>query len=150
MTFQRDRQPEQMDAPNLPKDEHLRALAGLARLNRVSGVATAMYRQLRRHAVALGDRPLNVLDVASGGGDVPVAWAARAKREGLRLQLTLLDVSAVAVEEQHVAAAFVVALLVPRHHGVGIVRVGQPLLDHLHDGLFGGFRKVWPEGDQMV
>jgi 2-polyprenyl-3-methyl-5-hydroxy-6-metoxy-1,4-benzoquinol methylase len=100
MTLQRDRQPEQMDAPNLPQDEHLRALAGLARLNFISGVARAMYRHLRRHAVAQGDRPLHVLDVASGGGDVPVAWAARAKREGLPMQFTLLDVSGVAVEEQ--------------------------------------------------
>jgi SAM-dependent methyltransferase len=100
MKLQRDRQPEWMDDPSLPKDEHLRALAGLARLNRCSGVAGSMYRHLRRHALAQGNRPLCVLDVASGAGDVPIAWARRAKRDGLPIQLTLLDVSGVAVEEQ--------------------------------------------------
>jgi 2-polyprenyl-3-methyl-5-hydroxy-6-metoxy-1,4-benzoquinol methylase len=59
-----------------------------------------MYGHLRRVALAMGDRPLCVLDVASGSGDVPIAWARRAKRDGLKLQLTLLDMSSVAVEEQ--------------------------------------------------
>ena len=100
MMLQRDRQPELMDDPKLPKAEHLQALKGLARLNRVSGVAGTMYHHLRRYALAQGNRALCVLDVASGAGDVPIAWARRAKREGLSMQLTLLDISSVAVEEQ--------------------------------------------------
>lgn len=97
--FPRDRQPEQMDDPRLGREEHVRALAGLSRLNRWSGVAGAMFRQLRPFASALG-RPLTVLDVASGRGDVPLAWALRARRQGWPLQLTMLDISAVAVAEQ--------------------------------------------------
>lgn len=100
MMFQRDRQPEMMDDPSLPEDEHLRALAGLARLNRISGVAGAMYRYLRVHALSRGNRPLCVLDVASGSGDLPIAWAKLARREGLSLQLTLLDAHSIAIEEQ--------------------------------------------------
>lgn len=100
MMFQRDRQPEMMEDPSLPDDEHLCALAGLARLNRISGVARAMYRHLRRHALAQSNRPLCVLDVASGSGDIPITWAKLARREGLKLQLTLLDVHSIAVEEQ--------------------------------------------------
>ena len=98
--LQRDRQPELMDDPGLPRDEHLRALAGLARLNRISGVASTMYRHLRRQALSQPNRPLTVLDVASGAGDVPISWAKKARRDGLNLQMTLLDASAVAVEEQ--------------------------------------------------
>ena len=98
--LQRDRQPELMDDPDLPKEEHLRALAGLARLNRISGVERTMYRYLRRYARAQSGRPLSVLDVASGAGDVPIAWARRAKRDGVKLQITLLDASSIAVEEQ--------------------------------------------------
>lgn len=97
--IQRDLQPELMDDPKLPRDEHLRALTGLSRLNRYSGVAGVMYRHLRRLAAAQ-NRPLCVLDVASGSGDIPISWARRARRDRLDFQLTLMDISAVAVEEQ--------------------------------------------------
>jgi 2-polyprenyl-3-methyl-5-hydroxy-6-metoxy-1,4-benzoquinol methylase len=100
MMLQRDRQPELMDDSKLSKQERQHALVGLARLNRVSGVARTLYRHLRRHALAQGDRPLCVLDVASGLGDIPLAWVRRAQRQGLKMQLTLLDSSSVAVEEQ--------------------------------------------------
>ena len=97
---QRNLQPELMDDPNLPRDDHELALRGLARLNRCSGVASAMYRRIRRLAMTRDDRKLHLLDVASGSGDVPLRWAAWAKREGWHLQLTLLDLRSVAVEEQ--------------------------------------------------
>lgn len=98
--FQRDRQPEQMDDPQLPRAEHDLALAGLARLNRVSGVAGSVYRRLRGY-VASGEDVIRVLDLASGAGDVPIAWAKWARAEGLSLRLTMLDISEVAVEEQY-------------------------------------------------
>jgi ubiquinone/menaquinone biosynthesis C-methylase UbiE len=100
--LQRDQQPGLMDDPKLAKPDRERALAGLARLNRVSGVAGAMYHHLRRYARvhALENRPLSVLDVASGAGDIPLAWGRRAKREGLNMQLTLLDSNSVVVEAQ--------------------------------------------------
>lgn len=96
----RDPQPEMMDDPSLSDEEHRRALAGLARLNRISGVARAMYRHIRRHALARADRRLCILDVASGSGDLPITWAKLARREGLNLQLTLLDTRPVAIQEQ--------------------------------------------------
>lgn len=100
MMFQRDRQPESMDDPKLPPEDHFHALRGLATLNRISGISGAMYRHLRRYALARPDYPLRVLDVASGGGDVPIRWAKRAKSEGIDLRLTLLDISPVAIEQQ--------------------------------------------------
>lgn len=100
MMLQRDRQPESMDDPRLPREEHFSALLGLSRLNRVSGIARTMYRYLRRHAAARTDATLRVLDVASGGGDIPIAWARRARRDGIKLQLTLLDRSSTAIEQQ--------------------------------------------------
>jgi len=96
----RNLQPEMMDDPSLPRDEHLLALRGLARLNRCSGVASAMYRRLRRLALARHDRSLALLDIASGAGDVPLTWARWARKEGWNLQLTLLDIRSLAVEEQ--------------------------------------------------
>ena len=97
---QRHLQPEMMDDPHLPRDEHLLALRGLARLNRCSGVASAMYRRIRRIALARHDRTLRLLDVASGAGDVPLTWARWARKEGWNLQLTLVDIRSIAVEEQ--------------------------------------------------
>ena len=97
---QRNLQPEVMDDPHLPRDAHEQALRGLARLNRCSGVASAMYRRLKRLAMNHETRSLRLLDVASGSGDVPLRWAKWAKQEGWDLQLTLLDVRSVAVEEQ--------------------------------------------------
>ena len=96
----RDQQPEWMDDPNLPRADHLAALAGLARLNRISGIARLMYRHIRRVAMARGDRRLSLLDVASGSGDVPISWVRRARREGWTLQVTLTDTRVTALEEQ--------------------------------------------------
>lgn len=100
MMRQRDRQPEWMDDPNIPREDHLAALAGLARLNRFSGVARAMYRHIRRLAVSRPDRRLNLLDVASGAGDVPINWIRRANREGWSLRVTMTDTRSAALEEQ--------------------------------------------------
>jgi 2-polyprenyl-3-methyl-5-hydroxy-6-metoxy-1,4-benzoquinol methylase len=97
---QRNLQAEAMDDPDLPRDEHELALRGLARLNRCSGVASAMYRRLRRLAMTREQQTLHLLDVASGSGDVPLRWAEWAQRDGWNLQLTLLDLRSVAIEEQ--------------------------------------------------
>lgn len=96
MTFKRDLQPERMDDPSLPREEHLMALAGLARLNRLTCVSWPIYNQLRRFATVLG-RPLRVLDVATGSGDLPIRWARRAQLEGLPMQITAIDISDVAI-----------------------------------------------------
>lgn len=98
MTLPRSRTPEWMDDPELPEPDHLRALAGLARLNRLSGVSWAIYQQLAKYAKRIGGRPLRVLDVASGSGDLAIDWAARAARSGLRMRITATDVSGVAIE----------------------------------------------------
>ncbi|MCP4890779.1 methyltransferase domain-containing protein [Rubripirellula sp.] len=128
--FPRDRQPELMDDPQLACDEHRQALAGLARLNRCSGVASTMYRYLRRFASSFGDRPLTVLDVASGSGDVPLSWLQRAKRDQWQLQLTMLDISSTAVEEQENRA---------KKLGVSALSLQQ---DCLNGPLPGGFDLV--------
>lgn len=98
MTFPRSRIPERMDDPSLPEADHRRALVGLARLNRVSGVSRAIYRRLKKYAKRSTTRPLRVLDVACGSGDLPIDWAMRAARDGWPLQVTGVDVSEVAIE----------------------------------------------------
>ncbi len=100
----RRRQPERMDDPRLPAPLHRQALRGLARLNRVSGIARVLFRELRQVAREVPDRPLRILDVACGGADVLLACARRAVRAGLRFQFTGCDRSPTALEAASEAA----------------------------------------------
>jgi len=88
---------ELMDAPDLNPTAHHRALAGLARINRISGTARALARPIlalaRRHALT----HLTLLDVACGGGDVPLALAGILQHRGITPALTLVDCSPTAL-----------------------------------------------------
>lgn len=97
MTFQRDLQPERMDDPTLPAEEHISALVGLSRINRLTSVSRPLYRRLRRYAQAI-QRPLRILDVATGSGDLPIDWAQRARADGLEMEITAIDISDVALD----------------------------------------------------
>lgn len=94
----RDRRPELMDDPALPPSDHRRALTGLARINRWTGAAKLLWPPLRALAGNLS-RPLRVLDVATGSGDIPLALARFAAREGVPLEVAGCDISPVAVAE---------------------------------------------------
>ncbi len=94
-TFARRRRPELMDQPGLSPTEHERALRGLARINAVSGSGRILWPHLDALAKSLAPRPLEVLDVATGGGDLP-RWLDR--RSGGIFHITGLDRSETAIE----------------------------------------------------
>ena len=98
----RHREPELMDAPDLAPVRHVQALGALARVNRVSGVASRIWREVtnlsRENSDRRRDQPMRVLDVACGGGDVMVDLARRARSAGLPLVAHGCDVSPVALE----------------------------------------------------
>ncbi|MBY0458475.1 MAG: methyltransferase domain-containing protein [Gemmataceae bacterium] len=94
----RERIPERMDDPALDPAAHLRALAALARINRVSGSAGVLWPAVAKLAARLG-RTVHLLDVATGSGDVPRALLQRAKRAGIDLRVSACDISLVALEE---------------------------------------------------
>ena len=100
----RVRVPELMDDPALDAAAHDQALAGLARLNAWSRSHWLLWDGIARHAreVNATGRALRVVDIATGSGDAPVAMALRAQRRGMRIEWTLCDASAHALE---VAAA---------------------------------------------
>lgn len=93
----RRREPELMDEADLPAARVERALAGLARINAVTGVARVLWAGLEPARRRAGPRGLRVLDVGCGAGDHAVALARRAGRAGLRLRVDGLDKSPVAV-----------------------------------------------------
>ncbi len=98
----RHREPELMDAEDLDPARHVQALRALARVNRVSLVAARVWREVlhlsRISRDQGGDRPLRLLDVACGGGDVMVDVALRAHKAGVPLAVHGCDLSPVALE----------------------------------------------------
>lgn len=89
--------PEVMDDPALAPAAHAEALDVLARINWLSGSAAILWPALRDLARALG-RPLRILDVATGAGDVPVRLWKVARRNGLAFDITGVDRSPVALD----------------------------------------------------
>ncbi len=88
---------EMMDQPDLETRHHQHALGGLSRINRLSNAAGLVFPSLRMQAERT-DRPLRVLDLATGAGDLPIALARKAAREGLSIQIDGCDKSPVAIE----------------------------------------------------
>ena len=76
------RQAELMDDPSLATADHLHALSALARINAFSGTAGQLAAAIQR--LTADARPLEVVDIACGGGDVTMALARRLAR--LRLK----------------------------------------------------------------
>jgi 2-polyprenyl-3-methyl-5-hydroxy-6-metoxy-1,4-benzoquinol methylase len=98
-------QPELMDQPELDEARHLEALEALARINFVSRSAQILWPSIRRLAGDLGSKRLRVLDIATGGGDVPINLWRTARRAGIDLQIVGADISDVAVAQSRRRAA---------------------------------------------
>ncbi|MDX2197824.1 MAG: methyltransferase domain-containing protein [Phycisphaerae bacterium] len=92
--------PERMDDPALPAGDHAAALRGLERINRLSRSAAILWSPIRRLAEkrGAGARPIRVLDVATGAGDIAMEIARRAKRSGLAMDVQGCDISPRAVD----------------------------------------------------
>jgi SAM-dependent methyltransferase len=96
--------PEIMDQPGLDPGRHCQALRGLGRINLWSGSAGILWPPLAGLARALAPRRVRVLDLATGGGDVPIRLWQRARRAGLPIDIDGCDVSPVAMEHANQAA----------------------------------------------
>ena len=96
-TLTRCRQAEIMDSPHLDERRHRRALDALERINWISRSAAQIWADIRRVLSAGASRPLRVLDIACGGGDVLLALEAAARRGGVDLSVRGCDISPVAV-----------------------------------------------------
>lgn len=109
-----DRRAELMDDPALPAAEHFAALDALATINAVSltgrQLAGAVLRLIGGAVPA--DRPLEVVDVACGGGDITIALARLLGRRlappsrvsAARVRVLGIDLSERAIERARSAA----------------------------------------------
>lgn len=89
--------PELMDAPDLNPAEHLRALAGLRRVNFLSRTSITLAKHISD--VARGLPRIDVLDVGCGGGDVAAGVFQRLRGKGRVCRLEGWDISSTAVEQ---------------------------------------------------
>jgi SAM-dependent methyltransferase len=94
---ERHRRSEIMDGPGLDPAEHARALRGLGRINWISRSASILWPPIARLAASEPGRPIRVLDLASGGGDVPIALARLASSSRLKIDVEGSDASPEAV-----------------------------------------------------
>ena len=87
-----------MDSPDLDADQHIAALKGLSRLNRLSRVDAALWPPiLTALKTTTSGQPLRVLDIAAGGGDIPRRLLRRAQKIHLPLEIDICDMNDVAV-----------------------------------------------------
>ena len=101
----RCRRLELMDQPGLALEDQ-RAPCGALSESTASAGSRLSSGEIRRLAASHRGPGLKVLDIASGGGDVPIALACRAMRSGLAVQVEGCDLSpqATRIAALHAAA----------------------------------------------
>lgn len=87
-----------MDDPALDPQSHRHALRSLARINVLSRSANTLWPTLKSFCEARAGRPVRALDIACGGGDLPLELNRRARGGGYDLTVDGCDVSPVAIE----------------------------------------------------
>ncbi len=81
---------ERMDNPDIDPQQHINALKGIHRINVFSAAARTLWPILYKRAQK---KPIRVLDLACGGGDVAIALANRAQRMNLPITIEGCDIS---------------------------------------------------------
>ncbi len=85
-----------MDQPDLDEQHHIAALRGLSRINRFSNAGSVIWQPIEQLARTI-DRPLRILDLATGAGDLPVRLWQLGQRSGVSLHLAGCDKSPTAL-----------------------------------------------------
>ena len=93
----RNRQPEMMDQPGLDEQQHRQALRALQRVNFLSRSVHILWPAIRGATQNLPHRPIRILDVACGGGDVAVALWRLAARQRIDVEIEGCDISDTAI-----------------------------------------------------
>lgn len=91
-------EPEDIDDPALDKEKLFGALHGLTRINFLSASAGSVWKPMARLARDLKLNRLRILDVATGGGDIPLALWRKGQGAGLQLEILGVDISERALE----------------------------------------------------
>jgi 2-polyprenyl-3-methyl-5-hydroxy-6-metoxy-1,4-benzoquinol methylase len=87
-----------MDDPALDDTSHIEALRGLERLNLVSTSASLLWSQIKPLAKQNLAKPLRILDIATGGGDIPVSLYKTAELDQVKLEIVGADISPTSIK----------------------------------------------------
>lgn len=93
----RDRHPELMDQPGLSEAEHFQALNSIGFFNRMTGVSRRFWKPIARLAASVPNRPLRILDIACGGGDLACELWQHGRQAGVEVEVAGCDISPVAL-----------------------------------------------------
>ncbi len=98
-------QAELMDSLDVDTTAHEHALRALSRLNAISFSSQIVWPTLQDLAKSTPDRPLRVLDLACGGGDIVCRLARGAERNQLKIEFHGIDRSPFAIQLARQTAA---------------------------------------------
>lgn len=130
--------PERMDDPAIPRDELAASLQFVRAINRNFGGARAAIVPLARWSRRWPrDRPISVLDVATGSADIPLAMRRWAERRGFDVRITAIDAheTTLALAREHIGSAAGIELL--RADALQLFDSFQPQsFDYVHAGMF--------------
>lgn len=94
-----------MDQPGLDAQVHHRALAGLGKANSISRIARVVWHSIRKACYPTeSNRPLRILDIASGGGDITLGVTRLAARAGIKVEAHGCDMNSTAIAYAQAAA----------------------------------------------
>jgi 2-polyprenyl-3-methyl-5-hydroxy-6-metoxy-1,4-benzoquinol methylase len=105
---ERRRGPEMIDLPaeSYSQSEYAGSLADIRKVNHFLGDNRAtlkFFSDLVSGITVSAERPIRVLDIATGSADIPVAIVKWARRQGIKVKVTAVDNNPLAIRE---AAAF--------------------------------------------
>ncbi len=130
--------PELMDDPGADREELRRALAYIRGVNRWFGGVSALIRLLERWSRQWPrSRPVTMLDIGTGSGDIPLAARRWAKGAGYDLRVTGVDLHAttLALAREHVAGREGIELVEADARRL-MELYGPGSFDYVHAGLF--------------
>ena len=90
---ERKLEPELMDDSSLDPIEHKKALNGLARIHRFNRMSARIWQAIRSQVVVGDAKSLSIMDLGCGDGYLLRRLYARAKAEGICLDLVGCDFS---------------------------------------------------------
>lgn len=93
----RNRQPEMMDSPDIPDERLIESLDSLGLVNWLTSSLRMFWPEVLAVSARNPNRPVRILDVASGGGDTLIRLYQRGRRARLPLDLAGCDVNPVAL-----------------------------------------------------
>src|SRR5205807_5425318 len=108
---------ELMDDPARATEELRGSFRDLERMNRLLGAHAIVRAYLNRVLPVWRSRPaparsvLTVLDVATGGGDVPTAVAAWAARAGIAVRIAAVERKSTRLNSSHLVISYAVFCL---------------------------------------